>query len=90
MFLSQSRHNFLVIVIILLVFIAFTTVNLWKQFTFLAFLAGILLLFDMIFLNEPEFSTSPNYDQWKSLQDAGLHEFESDSGAKNKKMLFNN
>jgi hypothetical protein len=90
MFLSESRHNFMILLIVFFIFIAVVSVSLWKQFTLFAFLTGILLLIDIIFLNESEYSNSPSYDHWKNLQESGLHEFDSDVSAKNKKMVFNN
>lgn len=90
MFLEQSRHNFMIFLLVIFIFMGFATTTHWKEFVVISFLTGILLLIDLIFLNQPEFSTSPSYDHWKNLEEAGLHKYDSDISAKNKKMVFNN
>lgn len=87
---EKSRHNLFVALILIFTFCAFATQTLWIQWTLIAVVTGILFMLDLMFMDQEEFVNSPNYDNWRQLKDSGLHEFDSDSSAKNKKMLFTN
>lgn len=89
MLFSESRHNVYAWIFVICVFIACCAVKLWIPWVFLASLTLILLLVDIIFLSQEEYANSAAYNEWKRLDTSRLHEFEFDSGSKNKKMLFN-